>query len=106
MFAEGLQGALGVLGMLVGVGKLFLCISYPQAEAVVGLREEDIHGYAPLTAERLDKGCIKVAEYLIARAQVFRECVGQNPVAFYAVDAEALVAEAEPVAVVERYAVL
>ena len=78
----------------MGVGKLFLGISYPQAETIIGLREEDIYGYAPLTAQRLDESRIKVAEYLIARAQVFRERVGQNPVAFYAVDAEALVAKA------------
>ena len=42
----------------------------------------------------------------VARAQVFRECVGQYPISLYAIDAEALVAEAESVAVVERDAFL
>ena len=85
---------------------MFLRISYPQAEAIVGLGEKDVHGYAPLAAKRADKGSVEVAEKHIARAQVFRECVGQYPISLYAIDAEALVAEAESVAVVERDTVL
>ena len=106
LLAEGLQGAVNVLGGLVGVGEQFLRIAYPQAEAFVGLCEEDVHRYAPLAAKRADKSSVEVAEKHIVHAQVFRECVGQYPISLYAVDAETLVAKAESVAVVERDAVL
>lgn len=62
LLAEGLQGAVSVLGWLVGIGKMFLRIAYPQAEAIVGLGEKDVHGYAPLAAKRADKGSVEVAE--------------------------------------------
>ena len=57
-----MQGAVSVLGWLVGVGKMFLRIAYPQAEAAVSLRKENIHGNASLAAKRADKSGVEVAE--------------------------------------------